>query len=176
EQLDALGERGTVQADGRDLSVTHLDKQLFEGITKRDLLRYLVNVSDIMLPYLQNRPINAHVFPDGVGGRSFWRKDVPDYAPDWLQTWKRTGDDGKTTQYVLCNDVATLLWLGNAAVIDIHPWHSRVDAIDQPDWAVFDLDPTSSASFDDVKEAATLIRKALEHLKLESFLKASGQT
>jgi len=72
--------------------------------------------------------------------------------------------------------VATLAWMANAAVIDIHPWHSRIDAPDQPDWAVFDLDPFPPASFDDVRAVARLVHAALDHYSLRGLPKVSGQT
>ena len=76
----------------------------------------------------------------------------------------------------MVREAATLGWLANAGVVDLHPWHSRVDAPDQPDWAVYDLDPFEPASFDDVRDIARLVKAALDHLGLRGLLKTSGQT
>jgi bifunctional non-homologous end joining protein LigD len=74
------------------------------------------------------------------------------------------------------NNLATLVWVANASSIDLHPWHSRMDAPQQPDWAVFDLDPAEGATFESVLIIARLIAVALDHYALRSVLKTTGQT
>ena len=161
---------------GRRLALTNLDKVLWpqDGITKRDMIEYYVRMSAYLLPYLRDRPLSMQVFPDGIYGKSFWRKDKPSHAPKWIDSWTYRGE--KTKTYIVVNEVATLGWVANAGVIDLHPWHSRIDAADQPDWAVFDLDPFEPATFHDVIDIAKLVKAALDHYKLHGVIKTSGQT
>jgi bifunctional non-homologous end joining protein LigD len=114
------------------------------------------------------------VFPDGITGKSFWRKDKPAHAPKWMDSWTYHGE--KTKDYIVVNELATLAWVANAGVVDLHPWHSRIDAPDQPDWAVFDLDPFEPATFRDVVHIAKLVKAALDHYGMRGVVKTSGQT
>jgi bifunctional non-homologous end joining protein LigD len=162
---------------GRRLRLTHLDKPLWPDpvITKRRMVDYYVRVSPFLLPHLRDRPLSTQVFPNGITGHSFWRKDKPEHAPAWIDAWRFRGSEGEKN-WIVVREPATLGWLANAAVIDLHPWHSRVDAPHQPDWAVFDLDPFEPASFDDVRDIARMVKAALDHLGLRGLLKTSGQT
>ena len=161
---------------GRRLPLTNLDKVLWpaEALTKRDMIAYYVGMADYMLPYLRDRPLSMQVFPDGIDGKSFWRKDKPSHAPAWIDSWTYHGE--KTKTYIVVNEVATLAWVANAGVIDLHPWHSRIDEPNAPDWAVFDLDPFEPATFRDVIDIAKLVRAALEHYAMHGVIKTSGQT
>ena len=161
---------------GRRLPLTNLDKILWpaDGITKRDMIEYYVRMAGYMLPYLRDRPLSMQVFPDGIDGKSFWRKDKPAHAPAWIDSWTYHGE--KTKTYILVNEVATLAWVANAGVIDLHPWHSRADAPGEPDWAVFDLDPFEPATFQEVVDIAKLVKAALDHYRMHGVVKTSGQT
>ena len=161
---------------GRRLPLTNLDKVLWpaDGITKRDMIEYYVRMAPYMLPYLRDRPLSMQVFPDGIDGKSFWRKDKPTHAPAWIESWTYHGE--KTKTYIVVNEVATLAWVANAGVIDLHPWHSRIDAPNDPDWAVFDLDPFEPATFQDVIDIAKLVKAALDHYGMHGVVKTSGQT
>ena len=161
---------------GRRLPLTNLDKVLWpaDGITKRDMIEYYVRMAPYMLPYLRNRPLSMQVFPDGIDGKSFWRKDKPAHAPAWIESWTYHGE--KTKTYIVVNEVATLAWVANAGVIDLHPWHSRIDAPNEPDWAVFDLDPFEPATFQEVVDIAKLVKAALDHYGMHGVVKTSGQT
>jgi bifunctional non-homologous end joining protein LigD len=161
---------------GRRLPLTNLQKALWpaDGITKRDMIEYYVRMAPYMLPYLRDRPLSMQVFPDGIEGKSFWRKDKPMHAPAWIESWTYHGE--KTKTYIVVNEVATLAWVANAGVIDLHPWHSRIDTPDEPDWAVFDLDPFEPATFGDVVDIAKLVKAALDHYGMHGVVKTSGQT
>jgi bifunctional non-homologous end joining protein LigD len=176
EQLQGLADSDAFEVDGRSLRLTHLDKLMWpaDGLTKRDLIAHYLRVAPVLLPYLRDRPLSMQVFPDGIDGKSFWRKDKPSHAPEWIQSWTYHGE--KTKQYVVVNELATLVWVANAASIDLHPWHSRIDAPDQPDWAVFDLDPAEGATFASVVTLAQLVGVALDHYGLRSVIKTTGQT
>ena len=111
--------------------------------------------------------------PPAVNGTAPWTA-TPSHAPQWIDSWTYHGE--KTKTYVVVNEVATLGWVANAGVIDLHPWHSRVDTPDQPDWAVFDLDPFEPATFRDVVDIARLVKAALDHFGMRGVVKTSGQT
>jgi bifunctional non-homologous end joining protein LigD len=161
---------------GRRLPLTNLDKVLWpaDGLTKRDMIEYYVRMADYMLPSLRDRPLSMQVFPDGINGKSFWRKDKPAHAPAWIDSWTYHGE--KTKTYIVVNEIATLAWVANAGVIDLHPWHSRIDQPEAPDWAVFDLDPFEPATFQDVIDIAKLVKAALDHYAMHGVIKTSGQT
>src|SRR5579884_1128113 len=176
EQLAHLRANDHWEIAGRRLALTNLDKVFWpdDGITKRDMVAYYVRMHAYLLPYLRDRPLSMQVFPDGITGKSFWRKDKPAYAPPWMESWTYHGE--KTKDYIVVNEIATLGWVANAGVVDLHPWHSRIDAPDQPDWAVFDLDPFEPATFADVVDIAKMVKAALDYYGLRGLLKTSGQT
>jgi bifunctional non-homologous end joining protein LigD len=175
-ELRTLHGNARWEVAGRRLPLTNLDKVLWpaDGITKRDMIEYYVRMAPYMLPYLRDRPLSMQVFPDGIDGKSFWRKDKPAHAPTWIESWTYHGEKSKT--YIVVNEVATLAWVANAGVIDLHPWHSRIDAPNDPDWAVFDLDPFEPATFQDVVDIAKLVKAALDHYGMHGVAKTSGQT
>ena len=177
QQLKRLRANDHWDIAGRRLALTNLDKLFWprEGYTKRDMIAYYVRMSPYLLPYLRERPLSMQVFPDGIEGKSFWRKDKPSHAPGWIDSWTYHGEE-KTKTYIVVNEVATLAWVANAGVIDLHPWHSRIDAPNQPDWAVFDLDPFEPATFRDVVDIAKLVKAALDHYGMHGVIKTSGQT
>ncbi len=180
--LDGLGARGGWSVAGRDLKLTNLDKVLFpaaEGgapITKRDLIRYYATVGPVMLPYLADRPLNTHRFPQGVTESGFWQKKVPDHAPEWLRTWRNErANRGETQRYVVADSVASLCWLANYGALELHAWTSRVADVDHPTWVLFDIDPGPETSFEEVLELARLHRTALDHLGVTGRPKVTGQ-
>ncbi len=175
-QLATLADTDALEVEGKRVRVTHLDKVMWpeDGLTKRDLIAHYIAVAPVLLPYLRDRPLSMQMFPDGIHGNHFWRKDKPSHAPDWIQSWTYHGE--KTKDYIVVNDLATLVWVANASSIDLHPWHSRIDAPQQPDWAVFDLDPAEGATFENVVTLARLTGVALGHYGLHSVLKTTGQT
>ncbi|HEY6539056.1 MAG TPA: DNA ligase D, partial [Candidatus Dormibacteraeota bacterium] len=173
-ELPAKG--GPLRVGEHTVAVTHLDKLLWpeDGLTKRDLIGYHLRVSRYLLPHLRDRAIVTQVFPDGIGGKSFWRRAVPDTAPKWLARWQ--AHPGTPTICPLVQEPAALVWLANQGAIEIHPWHSRRDRPTQPDWAVFDLDPGPKAGWSGAVEVAHLVKAGLDHLKTEGWLKTTGQS
>jgi bifunctional non-homologous end joining protein LigD len=145
------------------------------GETKGDLLDYLEAVSDHLLPFLRNRPLTLIRYPDGVGGFSFYQKNTPSYAPEWVKTVKLPSPGSRRGQvsYTLCNSKRTLMWLANQAAIEFHPWLSRVDQIERPDFLVFDLDPPPGR-FEVAVDMAFVVRDVLAESGLEGVAKTSG--
>jgi bifunctional non-homologous end joining protein LigD len=180
--LDELGREGEWEVDGEVLRLTNLDKVLFPkakgspAFTKRDLIRHYASVARPMLPYLVARPVNTKRFPNGVAERGFWQKKVPAHAPEWVTQWHNDDAAPKETQeYVVVDRVATLVWLANYGVVELHPWTSRVTDAHEPTWAYIDIDPGTATSFDDVVTIARLYHAALDHLGLEGRPKVTGQ-
>ncbi len=174
-ELDRLGHAGgRWTVGGHTLKVTNLDKVLFparrphKAVTKRDLIRHYVSVAPAILPYLANRPINLHRFPDGIDKPGFWHKARPAHAPEWLSEWRNEeADPGETEVYAVLDSAAALAWAANFGAIELHPWTSTVDHPHRPTWAMIDIDPGESSSFDDVVTLAQLHRTALDHIGVE---------
>jgi bifunctional non-homologous end joining protein LigD len=179
ERLEALGAQGTWTVFGRRLKVTNLDKVLFPGdppVTKRELLAYTARVAPMALPYLKDRPLNLHRYPEGAGTKGFWHKQRPDHAPRWLGAWDNPdADEGETTTYVVADEPAALVWAANFGALEWHPWTSRVDAPHEPTYALIDLDPGERTSWDDLLVLARLHRTALDHLGVTARAKVTGR-
>jgi bifunctional non-homologous end joining protein LigD len=180
--LDDLGAKGSWEFQGVTLRLTNLDKTLFPGtdrhtpVTKRDLIRYHALVAPTLLPFLADRPLNVKRFPDGVEHTGFWQKAVPSHAPEWITTWEHEdARPGKTRRYVVADAPATLAWLANNAALELHPWTSTVHDARQPSYALIDIDPGTSSTFDDALVLARLYRAALDHLGVEGRPKVTGQ-
>ena len=177
DALDAIQTEGNWEVGGRIVHLTNLHKLLFpeDRYSKRDLIRYYVQVAPVMIPYYKDRPLSMNPHPDGIHGKSYWVKDKPDYAPEWIPTFRYQDQKG-LKDWILIEEVATLAWLANHAVIDMHPWYSRVDKPEYPDWSVIDLDPAEGATFKDVVAVAKVMKSALDHLELTGVLKTTGQS
>ena len=166
-----------IEVEGHQLKLTNLEKVLFpeDGYTKADLIKYYTDVSRYLIPVIRDRPLTLKPFPDGISGMSFYQKDKPDFTPKWIKSWTDAEADREGgIDYILCNDLATLIWMANYTAIEIHPWLARVDKPDNPDFAMIDLDPAAGATWSDVKEAAAIVRDILHGLDLEGFPKTTG--
>ena len=160
----------------RRVEVTRPDKQLWPdpGITKQDYVDYLDRVANRMLPWLRDRPLSLVRAPDGVEGERYYQKNTPKYAPSWIRTITIPAPRAKrVVAYTVCNDAATLAWLGNQAALELHPAPVRRDRLERPDWLVVDIDPPDDA-FDAAVEVAFLVLEVLEDLGLEPLVKTTG--
>jgi bifunctional non-homologous end joining protein LigD len=147
-----------------------------ERYTKGDLVDYYRAMSQWILPYLRDRPLVMTRFPDGIEGKSFYQKDAPDFAPQWLRTvpvWSE--DSQRDIRYFVCDDEESLLYVANLGSIPLHIWASRVGSLEQADWCVIDLDP-KEASFSDVVRTALALRELCGKIGLPSFVKTTGKT
>jgi bifunctional non-homologous end joining protein LigD len=172
--LKVHGDR-SAPARGQPVRFTHLDKELWpgEGITKGELIDYYETVSPWMLPLLADRPLVLERYPHGVGDLSFIQKSAPPGLSKRLRTVAIPAEDGRTHDYVLCDDVDGLLELVNLATIPFHVWSSRVPDLDRPDWCILDLDP-KTAPFAHVVTIARALRGLCEEIELPSHVKTSG--
>ena len=184
-ELAALAElpaTGRWEIFGRELKVTNLDKVLFGGsaehepITKREFLRYTAQIAPVALPYLAGRALNMHRYPQGAGSKGFWHKELPDWAPDWLARWENPeADPGETHTYLVVNEPAALVWAANFGALEWHAWTSLIDRPHQPSYALIDIDPGGSTSWQDVLVLARLHRTAFEHLRILAVPKVTGR-
>lgn len=154
------------------IKISNPDKIMWPetGTTKLQYITYLYQVSHVLLPYLMNRCLTVIRFPNGVEEESFYQKNIPSHAPEWIQTthWKNT-------EYILCNNKETLFWVANLASLEFHITFNRIEKENYPTELVFDLDP-SVPGFTRVREAALVLRDALRGLSLTSYAKTSGAT
>lgn len=153
------------------LELSRLDKIFWpvEGYTKGDLLAYYEAAWPWLGPYLRDRPVVLTRYPDGIEGKSFYQKNAPGFTPDWARHLDIEGTD-----YFVCNDVRTLLYVINSGAIPLHVWSARLESLEQPDWLILDLDP-KGAPFENVVRIARHIHKLLRSLDVEPFVKTSGQ-
>jgi bifunctional non-homologous end joining protein LigD len=146
-----------------------------EGFTKADLIRYYYQISDYILPYLENRPLIMKRYPTGIRGQFFHQHDVNE-VPEFVRTIALEAEDGgtHTVDYVVCDNLQTHLYLANLGAIERHPWHSQIDMLGFPDWFVFDLDPGEKVEFETICEVAVSAKEIIDNLDLESYAKTSG--
>lgn len=152
------------------LEVTHPDKPIWRHlhIQKENYLHYLLEVSPYMLPFLTDRQLTVIRYPHGMEGEPFFQKNCPDYAPEFVHT-----HTSENIRYIVCNDIQTLLWLGNQLAIEFHlPFQTINNS--GPGEIVFDLDPPSKEAFHLAVKAAIEIKSILEQLNLVGFIKTSG--
>ena len=188
EQLEEPQQKMVLTIDGYSLPVTNLDKVLWPGggrtrpLTKRDLLRYLTRVSPWLLPHLTGRPMFTTRYPDGVTGKSFYQKHW-EKPPEFARTVSiYSSHNDRDGEYLICDNLATLLFLAQMGGLELHPWFSRVDTapdargrskkftgseatldksvLNYPDFVIFDLDPYLYSGQEGKGEEPELHRKA----------------
>ena len=164
--------------EDRTVPFSNLDKVFWpgDGYTKGDLIEYHRRVSAWMLPYLEDRPLVMTRYPDGIEGKSFFQKDAPPYAPDWIRrvtVWSEGSD--RELSYFVAEDEESLLYVINLGTIPLHVWSSRIETLARPDWCILDLDP-KEAPFTDVVEVARTVHALCEEIDLPSFAKTSGSS
>jgi bifunctional non-homologous end joining protein LigD len=165
-----------MRANDIDVEISHPHKVLFprDGITKEDVVRYYQKISDLILPYLDRRPINMQRFPDGIDSDGFYQKEIPQYFPDWIERASvELKGEGQKQDQVLCQKTATLLYLANLGCITMHRWLSRSDALDQPDMMIFDLDPPQD-DFEQVRFAALRLHDLFRENEIASYVMTTG--
>jgi bifunctional non-homologous end joining protein LigD len=163
EQLDGQKSSFTFEIEGHNVSLSNLDKELWpettgqKALTKRDLIKYLVKVSPYLLPHLKDRPMSLSRYPNGINGEHFFQKHYHP-VPEYVETVLLSSSDVGEQEYLLCNNLASLLWLAQIADIELHTWFSRVKPgndflpdskvkakadyyADYPDFLIFDIDP-----------------------------------
>ena len=160
------------------MDFTNLDKTLFSklGIKKAQVVEYYIKIAPRMLTLLKDRPIVLTRFPNGVEEKGFYEKDAPEGTPSWVKTVTFYSETAKrNVNYILCDDLDTLIWLANLAAIEIHMPLSRLDLREKPDFVLFDIDPEPPANFEDAVDVAVLLKENLDDLGFKSYVKTSGK-
>src|SRR5881398_3393377 len=142
--------------DGHQITISNPDKVMFpaDGITKGDLVAYYQRVAERMLPHVRGRPLHMNRYPSGIGHIAIQQKRIPDSFPTWIKR-------------------ATVVFLANYNMITAHVWLSRIEAPEQPDQLIFDLDP-SDDDFRLVRKTALSLRTLLEELRFVAYVKTTG--
>ncbi len=170
------GESVVLEAGGREVRLSNPGKVFFPepGLTKLDLANYYLACEEAVVRGLRDRPTVLKRWVDGVAGKPFFQKRVPDSAPEWLQTATVTFPSGRHARELVPNDGAHLLWGVNLGVVDWNPWPVRRADLDHPDELRVDLDPGPGVEFDEVRQVALTVREVLTEHALEGFPKTSG--
>jgi bifunctional non-homologous end joining protein LigD len=190
----SAGDKIGIQVDGRDLTLTNLAKVLYsaDGFTKAEVLDYYQRISPVLLPHVAGRPMTLKRYPDGVDGESFFAKHAPAGRPDWVRTEEiessssRSRSPGEPIEYVVLDDLPSLMWAANLAALELHVPMWRFPAPGQgarkpapehglePDLLVFDLDPGAPATVVDCCRVAEALRPLLADADLDALPKTSG--
>jgi bifunctional non-homologous end joining protein LigD len=173
----ATPKKGIVKVDGREVELSNLDKLMYPkaGFTKGHVIDYYARVGPTILPHLKDRPVTLKRYPDGIQGEHFYEKAAPSFTPRWVKTFPvpRVGG-GPMINYILINDLPTLIWSANTANLEIHPFLHTIPDLDGPTSVVFDLDPGEGADILKSCEVAFLVKELLDRMNLTCLAKVSG--
>jgi|SRR5215472_1460011 len=167
----------SIEVEGRQIKLSNLDKVLYPetGFTKGQVIDYYVKIAPVLLPHLADRPLTLKRYPGGVNGMFFYEKNCPKYRPDWIKTAKVWSEGNKRHMYYCVVDqVATLVWLGNLADLELHTSLSRAPDLPRPTVIAFDLDPGAPANIVQCCEVGLWVREIFSQFGLQSFAKTSG--
>jgi len=209
EQLKNPENDFTIEVEGQKINLSNTDKMLWSGrsgrpgFTKRDLLEYLVQAAPYLLAHLKDRPLTLSRYPDGLNGEHFWQKHWGHPLQDFIRRIEIKEEKGTRSEYIICENLPTLIWLAQVANMEFHSWFSRATAtpdmskgkstdyyLDYPDFIIFDLDPyiysgkekrgdepeLNRAGFERAGETALLLKEILDELRLNAYIKTSGKT
>jgi DNA ligase D-like protein (predicted ligase)/DNA ligase D-like protein (predicted polymerase)/DNA ligase D-like protein (predicted 3'-phosphoesterase) len=163
-----------VQVERRQIELSNLTKVLYpeDQITKAQVVEYYLKAAPTVLSQLKGRPLSLLRFPEGIAGESFFQKNRPDWAPEWLEHVV-LGEEKK--DYVIATETASLVWLANLACLELHQMHSRAPHFDKPDYIVYDLDPPENLKFQQVAELASQFKEHVEGFGYHAFVKTTGR-
>jgi bifunctional non-homologous end joining protein LigD len=166
-----------VEIEDKHLSLTNLDKVLYPatGFTKGQVVDYYARIAPVLVPHLKGHPLTLKRYPEGVDKEYFFEKNATKHRPDWIKTvpiWSE--GNHRNVNYILANDLPTLVWLANLAAIELHPSLSLAKNIESPAVIAFDLDPGPPANIVQCCQVGLWLREIFEHFKLQSFPKTSG--
>jgi len=166
-----------VEVGGRTLKLTNLDKVLYPatGFTKGQVIDYCARIAPVLVQHLTNKPLTLKRYPNGVDQEPFFEKNATKHRPDWVKTapiWSEGNQ--RNVNYILANDLPTIIWTANLAAIELHPSLSQAQDIECPRTMVFDLDPGPPANIVQCCQVGMWLRAIFEHFSLEIFAKTSG--
>ena len=166
-----------VEIEGKHLSLTNLNKVLYPaaGFTKGQVIDYYARIAPVLLPHLKDHPLTLKRYPEGVDKEYFFEKNATKHRPDWVKTapiWSEGNQ--RNVNYILADDLPTLVWIANLASIELHPSLSLAKDILCPRSMVFDLDPGAPANIVQCCQVGIWLRDIFAHFGLQSFPKTSG--
>jgi bifunctional non-homologous end joining protein LigD len=161
------------QVGKRNLEISNLDKVLFpeDGIVKAEVIEYYLKIAPTILNHIKGRAMTLIRFPDGIHGESFYQKNRPEWAADWIE-FAKLGSVEK--DYIVANEPALLVWIANLAGLELHQLHSRKPQFDKPDYMVFDLDPPEGYDFKKIVSLAFRLKEHIETYGYTTFVKTTG--
>jgi bifunctional non-homologous end joining protein LigD len=167
--------RISVDVEGRELSLSNLDKLLYPaaGFRKADVVDYYRRIAAVMLPHLAGRPPTLVRAPDGAQGERFFEKSCPPHHPSWVRVSEPLEPNGGQRSCVV-EDLPTLVWLANLAALELHTNQWRLPDVTRPRAVVLDLDPGAPADVLDCCRVALELRDLLDHLGMIAVVKTSG--
>jgi bifunctional non-homologous end joining protein LigD len=174
--MAAAAPKELLEIAGREVSISNPGKLYFPeaGITKLDLVRYYLAVSEGALRGAGGRPMQLKRYVDGIGAEPFYQKRAPASRPPWIEVVQLAFPSGRTAEEVVLRDAAQLAWVVNLGCVDLHPHPVRAEDLDHPDERRVDLDPGPGVAWDDVRRVALLAREVLAEHGLAGFPKTSG--
>jgi bifunctional non-homologous end joining protein LigD len=170
-----MATRVSVEVDGRELSLSNLEKLLYPaaGFRKAHMVDYYRRIAPGMLPHLAGRPPTLVRAPDGAQGERFFEKRCPPHHPDWVRESEPLEPNGGLRTCIV-EDLPTLVWLANLAALELHTNQWKLPDVNQPLAVVLDLDPGAPADVLDCCRVALELRELLDHLGMIAVVKTSG--
>ena len=170
-------DQSVIEIEGKQLKLTNLGKVLYPvaGFTKAQVIDYYVRIAPVLLPHLRGRPLTMKRYPEGVDGQYFYEKRCPRHRPDWVTTapiWSEGNND--YIHFCVVENVATLVWAGNLADLELHTSLSLARKIEQPTMMVFDLDPGEPANIVQCCQVGLWLKEVFEKFGLNCYAKTSG--
>ncbi|MEU4694493.1 non-homologous end-joining DNA ligase [Actinoplanes sp. NPDC023714] len=172
-------DRFAVSIEGRDVELSNLDKLMYPaaGFTKGEVIDYYTRIAPVMLPHLRDRAATRIRYPNGVDGAHFFEKNKPGGTPDWVRLEKLpvpgSTKSRETIEFVVVDDLPTLVWVANLASIELHTPQWRIGA--DPDLLVVDLDPGAPAGLKECCAVGVLMRDRLAADGIDAYPKTSGK-
>jgi bifunctional non-homologous end joining protein LigD len=165
------------------VKLKNLDKCFYpdSDVTKGLVVEYYIKMAPKILPVIANRPLVLTRYPDGVkdaklGKTSFFEKNAPEGTPDWVKLYPiYSSTSRRDVNYIICNDLDTLIWLANLAALEIHMPFSTIKDIDKPDLLFFDVDPEPPATLSDAAEVSLILKDSLNEMGFTPYIKTSGK-
>jgi DNA ligase D len=176
----SAGEPVVVDVAGHELTISNPDKVFFpaafdgRGASKLDLVRFYLSIGDTVMRAMRNRPVLLQRFPNGSSGSSFFQKRMPDNAPEWLSTAIVSTPNGTTSNALVVDDLAHLLWAVNLGCLGFHSWPMRAADPAHCDELRIDLDPGPGTTFAMARETAHETKRLFDELQIRSYIKTTG--
>lgn len=172
-----MSDSTVVEIQDKRLTLSNLEKVLYPAakFTKGQVIDYYARIAPVLVPHLAGRPLTLKRYPNGVDSEFFFEKNATKHRPDWVKTapiWSE--GNNRNVNYILANDLATLVWVANLAGIELHPSLSKAKNIESPTMMVFDLDPGAPANIVQCCQVGFWLREIFDRFGLQSFPKTSG--